>query len=91
MNNSSKSEEIFKLQQETPIATMKLFSLTTILYGLSSLSVTLAAKSFSGSNLYYAAGLTDSQSTSLLSGLKSAGVKVLRVWLDGIVSPPHRS
>ena len=69
----------------------KLFSFSTILYGLSSLSVTQAAKSFSGSNLYYAAGLTDSQSTTLLSGLQSAGVKVLRVWLDGIVSLPHRS
>ncbi|KAJ5444707.1 uncharacterized protein N7458_008579 [Penicillium daleae] len=62
---------------------MRLFSITTILYGLSSLSVTLAANSFSASNLYYAAGLTDSQSTTLLSGLQSAGVKVLRVWLDG--------
>jgi len=65
---------------------MKLLSFTTILYGLSSLSVTLAARSFFGSNLYYAAGLTDSQSTTLLSGLQSAGVKVLRVWLDGTVS-----
>lgn len=65
---------------------MRLFSITTILYGLSSLSVTLAANSFSASNLYYAAGLTDSQSTTLLSGLQSAGVKVLRVWLDGRLS-----
>jgi mannan endo-1,4-beta-mannosidase len=65
---------------------MRLFSITTILYGLSSLSVTLAANSFSASNLYYAAGLTDTQSTTLLSGLQSAGVKVLRVWLDGRLS-----
>lgn len=63
---------------------MKLFSIT-ILYGLSSLSVTLAAQSFSASNIYYAAGLTDSQSTTLLARLQSAGVKVLRVWLDGMI------
>ncbi|KAF9888222.1 hypothetical protein FE257_009217 [Aspergillus nanangensis] len=62
---------------------MKLFYLVTLLFGLSSLSTTLAAKSFSASNLYYAAGLTDSQSTTFLEGLQSAGVKVLRVWLDG--------
>jgi mannan endo-1,4-beta-mannosidase len=42
-----------------------------------------AAKSFSATNLYYAAGLKDSQQTFLFDGLKSAGVKVLRVWLDG--------
>ncbi|KAH8688763.1 glycoside hydrolase superfamily [Talaromyces proteolyticus] len=42
-----------------------------------------AAQSFAGSNLYYAAGLTDDESTTLLTGLQSAGVKVLRVWLDG--------
>ncbi|KAL4904312.1 glycoside hydrolase superfamily [Aspergillus multicolor] len=62
---------------------MKLFSLTTALLGLSCVTSTLAAKSFAGSNLYYAAGLTDDQSTTLLKGLQSAGVKVLRVWLDG--------
>jgi mannan endo-1,4-beta-mannosidase len=55
------------------------------------LSVTLAAKSFSASNLYYAAGLTDNQSTTLLSGLQSAGVKVLRVWLDGKIHCAHTS
>ncbi|GJC94574.1 glycoside hydrolase family 5 protein [Colletotrichum higginsianum] len=48
------------------------------------LSVTcLAAKSFSASNLYYAAGLNNQQQAFLLEGLQSAGVKVLRVWLDG--------
>lgn len=61
---------------------MKSFSYFTAL--LCSLSATaLAAKSFSATNLYYAAGLTDQQSTFFLNGLKSAGVKVLRVWLDG--------
>ncbi|KAI0794527.1 glycoside hydrolase family 5 protein [Fomes fomentarius] len=41
------------------------------------------AKTFAGSNLYYAAGLTTDQRTTLLKGLQSAGMKVLRVWLDG--------
>ncbi|KAK7424570.1 hypothetical protein QQZ08_008580 [Neonectria magnoliae] len=63
---------------------MKPFScFAALLFGLSSLTTTYAAKSFSASNLYYAAGLRDAQSTTLLSGLQSAGVKVLRVWLDG--------
>ncbi|KAL4946472.1 glycoside hydrolase superfamily [Aspergillus oleicola] len=47
------------------------------------LALSHAAKSFAGSNLYYAVGLTDAQSTTLLEGLQNAGVKVLRVWLDG--------
>ncbi|PCD25076.1 hypothetical protein AU210_014188 [Fusarium oxysporum f. sp. radicis-cucumerinum] len=51
--------------------------------GLFSVATANAAKSFSASNLYYAAGLTDGQQTTLLNGLQSAGVKVLRVWLDG--------
>jgi hypothetical protein len=63
--------------------TMKFLSLASMLVGLSSVTSTLAAQSFSASNLYYAAGLTDAQSTTLLGGLQSAGVKVLRVWLDG--------
>ena len=42
-----------------------------------------AATSFAGSNLYYAAGLTQAQQTTLFTGLKDAGVQVLRVWLDG--------
>ncbi|KAL5361128.1 glycoside hydrolase superfamily [Aspergillus floccosus] len=42
-----------------------------------------AASVFAGSNLYYAAGLTSSQQDTLFTGLQSAGVKVLRVWLDG--------
>ncbi|KAJ4334111.1 hypothetical protein N0V95_009242 [Ascochyta clinopodiicola] len=56
---------------------------TGVLFSLASLSTTYAAKSFSGSNLYYAAGLKETQQTALLQGLQSAGVKVLRVWLDG--------
>jgi mannan endo-1,4-beta-mannosidase len=61
---------------------MKAFScLAAVLFNFS--TTAFAAKSFSASNLYYAAGLKDSQSTVLLDGLKSAGVKVLRVWLDG--------
>lgn len=47
------------------------------------LSSALAATSFAGSNLYYAAGLTASEQTTLFTGLQDAGVKVLRVWLDG--------
>ncbi|KAF4965150.1 hypothetical protein FSARC_7017 [Fusarium sarcochroum] len=62
---------------------MKLFFTTTLMLGLSSLMSTLAAKSFSASNLYYAAGLTEDQQTTLLTGLQDAGVRVLRVWLDG--------
>lgn len=63
---------------------MKLLAFfTASLFGLSSITTTLAAKSFAASNLYYAAGLKDDQSTKLLKGLQSAGVKVLRVWLDG--------
>jgi mannan endo-1,4-beta-mannosidase len=46
-----------------------------------------AATSFAGSNLYYAAGLTQSQQTTLFTGLKDAGVQVLRVWLDGESTP----
>ncbi|CAI0649448.1 unnamed protein product [Colletotrichum noveboracense] len=62
---------------------MKLYSLFAALLGLS-LSVTCqAAKSFSASNLYYAAGLNTQQQTFLFEGLQSAGIKVLRVWLDG--------
>jgi mannan endo-1,4-beta-mannosidase len=46
-------------------------------------ATTYAAKSFAASNLYYAAGLSDSQQQTLFYGLQSANVKVLRVWLDG--------
>ncbi|KAM0077236.1 hypothetical protein ACKRZS_010701 [Fusarium odoratissimum] len=62
---------------------MKFPSLTSLMLGLFSVAPANAAKSFSASNLYYAAGLTDGQQTTLLNGLQSAGVKVLRVWLDG--------
>lgn len=60
------------------VDTMKLLS------ALSFFSVgALAANSFSASNLYYAPGLTSEQSSYLLGGLQGAGIKVLRVWLDG--------
>jgi mannan endo-1,4-beta-mannosidase len=62
---------------------MKFAALFTGLIGLASFGTTFAAKSFSASNLYYAAGLKDAQQTTLLQGLQGAGVKVLRVWLDG--------
>ncbi|KAF2450916.1 glycoside hydrolase family 5 protein [Karstenula rhodostoma CBS 690.94] len=63
---------------------MKLASFfASVLFSLASVDTALAAKSFSASNLYYAAGLKDAQQTTLLEGLQSAGVKVLRVWLDG--------
>ncbi|KAH9846610.1 glycoside hydrolase [Lenzites betulinus] len=47
------------------------------------LHLTAAANTFAGSNLYYAAGLRADTRTTLLSRLQSAGMKVLRVWLDG--------
>ncbi|ENH74748.1 hypothetical protein FOC1_g10003532 [Fusarium oxysporum f. sp. cubense race 1] len=62
---------------------MKFPSLTSLMLGLFSGATANAAKSFSTSNLYHVAGLADGQQTTLLNGLQSAGVKVLRVWLDG--------
>ncbi|KAH9924706.1 glycoside hydrolase [Fomitopsis serialis] len=50
---------------------------------LFSLQAVQAANSFAGSNLYYAAGLQDDDRTALLKGLQSAGMKVLRVWING--------
>ncbi|KAH9949069.1 glycoside hydrolase [Amylocystis lapponica] len=41
-----------------------------------------AVKLWTGSNLYYAAGLYDEDADTLLKGLQSIGMKVLRVWLD---------
>jgi mannan endo-1,4-beta-mannosidase len=61
--------------------------LTGALSSLAYLGTTFAAKSFSASNLYYAAGLKDAQQSTLFEGLQSAGVKVVRVWLDGNVTP----
>lgn len=43
----------------------------------------MAAQSFVGNNLYYAAGLQQSDQDTYFQSLQSAGVKVLRVWLDG--------
>lgn len=60
---------------------MKLLKAVSLVLGLAEYAA--AATSFAGSNLYYAAGLTQSQQTTLFTGLKDAGVQVLRVWLDG--------
>jgi mannan endo-1,4-beta-mannosidase len=60
---------------------MKLLKAVSLVLGLAEYAT--AATSFAGSNLYYAAGLTSSQQTTLFTGLKDAGVQVLRVWLDG--------
>lgn len=54
------------------------------LSALASLATSVSAyQSFSGSNLYYAAGLSTDQQNTLFAGLKDAGIQVLRVWLDG--------
>jgi mannan endo-1,4-beta-mannosidase len=67
---------------------MKLSSLiTATAIWLLGMPVIDAYQSFAGSNLYYAAGLSSDQQDTLFSGLQSAGVKVLRVWLDGVFSP----
>lgn len=72
----------FYLQLHHQKKNMKAFScLAAVLCSLS--TTAFATKSFLASNLYYAAGLKDSQSTTLLDGLNNASVKVLRVWLDG--------
>ncbi|KAL4928799.1 uncharacterized protein BDV17DRAFT_291426 [Aspergillus undulatus] len=67
---------------------MKLFSSASLVHGLFYVASALAARSFSGSNLYYATGLTDAQSTTLLEGLQSAGVKVLRANPEQLRAPP---
>ncbi|GAB7321949.1 hypothetical protein MBLNU13_g03014t1 [Cladosporium sp. NU13] len=64
---------------------MKLLKAISLVLGLAECAA--AATSFAGSNLYYAAGLTQSQQTTLFTGLKDAGIQVLRVWLDGQSSP----
>lgn len=65
--------------------------LSALLAGLSGLLASASAsQSFAGSNLYYAAGLTGSQQDTLLQGLSDAGVKVLRVWLDGEAGAANR-
>jgi len=67
---------------------MKIHYALSLVLGLAEYAA--AGTSFAGSNLYYAAGLTSSQQTTLFTGLKDAGVQVLRVWLDGksLPSPP---
>ncbi|KLO14435.1 glycoside hydrolase family 5 protein [Schizopora paradoxa] len=64
--------------------TSHLLSLFTILYvfaGVASAGI-IKPRSFSGSNLYYAPGLSKAQRTVLLDGMQSAGMKVLRVWIS---------
>ncbi|KAG8959355.1 hypothetical protein FRC03_008085 [Tulasnella sp. 419] len=58
-----------------------LIGIATTIAGVAS-----AANVWSGTNLYYAAGLSASQRASYFSALQSAGMKVLRVWLDGQTS-----
>ncbi|KAF2138607.1 glycoside hydrolase family 5 protein [Aplosporella prunicola CBS 121167] len=60
-----------------------LFSLCTVILWLFGFQGANAVQSWPGSNLYYAAGLNTVQQDSLLGSLQSAGIKVLRVWLDG--------
>jgi len=58
------------------------------IFSILSLSIftALAAKSFAGSNLYYAPGLYSNTQEFLFSNLQNAGIKVIRVWLDGQTS-----
>ncbi|KAG8733406.1 hypothetical protein FRC11_006449 [Ceratobasidium sp. 423] len=62
---------------------MKFSCSTAYLISLCFAGIASAANSFAGANLYYAAGLNPSQHATLLSNMQSAGMKVLRVWLDG--------
>lgn len=63
---------------------MHLFRIAlTCFASLAAITQVSAGKSFAGSNLYYAAGLSSDQQATLFSGLQNAGAKVLRVWLDG--------
>ncbi|KAJ6151697.1 glycoside hydrolase family 5 protein [Penicillium chermesinum] len=67
---------------------MRLFpTLVACLVSLAGAPRVFAAKSFAGSNLYYAAGLSSDEQETLFSGLQDAGAKVLRVWLDAEDSP----
>ncbi|KAF2762541.1 glycoside hydrolase family 5 protein [Pseudovirgaria hyperparasitica] len=61
---------------------MKTFTSLTVAL-LASAQAASAFQSWVGSNLYYAAGLDTDQQDTLLCALSEAGVKVLRVWLDG--------
>lgn len=67
----------------TTTLTMKFFNIAITAVSLGLAGVASAANSFAGSNLYYAAGLSASQRATLLGAMQSAGMKVLRVWLDG--------
>jgi len=65
---------------------MKLLKAVSLVLGLAEYAT--AATSFAGSNLYYAAGLTSSQQTTLFTGLKDAGVKCFEYGL--MVNPPPK-
>ncbi|MCJ1446151.1 MAG: hypothetical protein MMC23_006656 [Stictis urceolatum] len=67
---------------------MKYSQIFTAALSMLGTPVLAAPSNFAGSNLYYAAGLTEDQQTTLFTGLQSAGVKVLRVWLDGQSGQP---
>ncbi|KAH9933245.1 glycoside hydrolase [Epithele typhae] len=60
----------------------------TLLACVLPLAQVAVAAPFAGSNLYYAAGLTADGRTAYLKTLQSAGMKVLRVWLDGQSGSP---
>ncbi|EJD44896.1 glycoside hydrolase [Auricularia subglabra TFB-10046 SS5] len=69
---------------------MKIVSASLLSLALSSSAIaantTVAKRAntvYSGSNLYYAAGLRSDTRAYYLGKLQEAGVKVLRVWLDG--------
>eukprot|EP01121_Diplochlamys_sp_Union-15-3_P018219 TRINITY_DN65_c0_g1_i1.p1 TRINITY_DN65_c0_g1~~TRINITY_DN65_c0_g1_i1.p1 ORF type:complete len:363 (-),score=44.05 TRINITY_DN65_c0_g1_i1:119-1207(-) len=57
--------------------------ITLLFLTLLVLLVSAAPKCWVGSSLYYAAGLYTNEQQFLFQGLQSAGIKVLRVWLDG--------
>lgn len=58
-------------------------SLLAAVIGAISAPLAQAAHSFAGSNLYYAAGLSSADRTTLFKGMQSANMKVLRVWING--------
>lgn len=45
-------------------------------------SVAAASPSFFGTNLYYLQGLSDSAQDSYIEAMSSAGLKVIRVWIN---------
>ncbi|KAI0916002.1 hypothetical protein AcV5_003460 [Taiwanofungus camphoratus] len=72
----------YKIDRSYPCCLPRKFA-KLLCVSLLGLKVGQTANSFAGSNLYYASGLNDNDSTTILQGLSDAGMKVLRVWLDG--------